>query len=102
MGEILINDSRIIVIYSDHPCFEEVKSLISKWKKGQISSGDICIYNSDEINESVYITKVCDTDVEGFYLTGEFKGNISSFSIEKLRKTEKHIDIDKFLDYYSD
>lgn len=73
----------------------------SKSEKAMIVEGDICEFGK---NEKVYVcvtlgrgSMTDDRYVEGFYLTGGNVGHVGSFNLKELRKTDKHINIENFL-----
>ena len=70
-------------------------------EKDMIVEGDVCEFGK---NEKVYVCVTLGrgsmTDgrcVEGFYLTGGNVGHIGRFNLKELRKTDKHINIENFL-----
>lgn len=98
-GELKMNG---IFVGVDHPCYLQVKQIIDQYReKDKIIAGDICILA--DVDE-VYITRIDNyrNQADGFYLSGLNKGQIGSFKLGYLKKTGKHIGIDKFLAYYSD
>lgn len=69
--------------------------------KDFIVEGDICEFGKNE-TVLMYVTlgngrNDADGYVEGIYLTGGNKGHIGRFEMKKLRKTDKHFEIDNIL-----
>lgn len=69
--------------------------------KDFIVEGDICEFGRNE-TVLMYVTlgngrNDADGYIEGIYLTGGNKGHIGRFEMKKLRKTDKHFDIDNIL-----